>query len=120
MLVDPGHNGGAFALMREEDIALDFFNDLDHVYLFGGDDVADVGVYHCVFFEDFLVFEVYRLLALVLRVVVQCLEAEILTIVDDICILADDDPLTGLKLIDCDLVMVEKILLILLQLQQVL
>lgn len=56
----------------------------------------------------------------VLRVVVQCLEAEIFAIVDDICVFADDDSLTCLKLIDGDLIVIEKILLILLQFQQVL
>lgn len=120
MLVDAGHDGRALALLGEQDVALDFFNDLHHVYLFGGDDVADVGVDHCVFLEDFLVFEVDCLLALVLCVVVQGLEAEVLAVVDDVGGLAEDDPLTCLKLIDGDLVVIEKVLLVFLHLQEIL
>lgn len=70
MFINSRHDSCAFTLIREEDIALDFFDDFDHVYLFCGDDVADVGVYDGVFFEYLLVFEVYGLLPLVLRVVI--------------------------------------------------
>lgn len=120
MFIYSRHDGRALTLTREEDVALDFFYDLDHVYLLRGDDVADIGVDDCVLLEYLLVFEVYGLLPLVLSVVVKGLKAEVLAVVDDICVLTDYDPLAGLELIDSDLVMVEEILLVLFQLQEIL
>lgn len=120
MLVDPGHDGRALALVGELNVALDFFDDLDHVYLLGGDDVADVGVDDRIFLEDLLVFEVDGLLPLVLRVVVQRLEAEVLAVVDYVVVLADYHPLTCLQLVYGDLVVVEEVLLVLFQLQEIL
>lgn len=118
MLIDLGHDDGALALVGEFDVALDFLDDFDHVDLLGGDDVADVGVDDGVLLEDLHVLEVDGLLLLVARVLVQVLEAEVLPVVGDIVVLADDHPLAGLELGNADLVVVEHALLVLLQLVQ--
>lgn len=58
MIIDPAHNGCSLALLRELYVALHLLNDLHHVNLLGGDDVADIGVDDCIFLEDLLALEV--------------------------------------------------------------
>ena len=118
MLVDAAHDSGAVALLRELDVALDLLDDLHHVDLLRGNDVADVGIDDCVLLEDLLALEVDGLEPLVLRVLVEGLEAHVLAVVADVPVLADDHPLAGLLLVDVDLVVVEEFLLVLLELEE--
>ncbi len=116
MLVDFGHDDGALALVGELDVALDLLDDLHHIDLLSRDNVADVGVDDRIFFEYLHVLEVDRLLLLVAGVLVQVLEAEVLAVVSDVVVLADDHPLAGLELGNADFIVVEHALLVFLQL----
>jgi hypothetical protein len=118
VLIHPAHNGSALALLRQLDVALDLLDDLHHVDLLRGNDIADVGVDHCILLEDLLALEVDRLHPLVLRVLVQRLKAHVLPVVADVPVLAYHHSLAGLLLAHVDFVAVEELLLVVFELEE--
>lgn len=116
MFIDSRHDGSPIALLGQLDVALDLLNDLHHIYLLSGDDISNVGVNHHIFFINFLVFKLNCLMLLVFTVLVQCLKAKVLPIIDYVALLTTDNTFACFDLIDFYRVVIEKLLLIFLHL----
>lgn len=119
MLVDFPHNGGALTLLGKFDVAADFFDDFHEIYLFCGNDIADIGVDDCVLLEYLLILEIYRLLLLVLGILLDGFEAKVLSVVNNIVLFADYHSFAGLLLVDADLVVIEEVFFVLIDLTEI-
>lgn len=101
--------------MWEFYITLDFLNNFYHINLLSRDNIANICIDDGVLLEDLHVLEIDSFLFLVAGVFIEILETEVLAVIGDVIVLTYNHSLTGLKLGDADLVMVEHALLVLFQ-----